>query len=311
MGLSTVDAFKHIHTRDCITLSQEQLQELQQVLNGILFDIVDVCEEYGIRYTLGGGSALGAVRHHGFIPWDDDIDINMPRADYDRFIPLFRKKFPEKYWVHTPMDTKGYDLLLSRIRLKGTSVRTREDLGDLGEDGAFVDLFVIENTYDNPLLRRIHGLGCNAWGFVVSCRKFYRDREPMLKLARDTGDQHLIRVFKAKIRLGRLIAWTSLDCLLRHGDRWNRRCRNDRSDYVTVPTGRKHFFGEMYRRENICNGTPVEYEGRRLMVPASTDLYLSNLYGDYMRIPGEDQREAHVFFKPFYLTEQGRNSATI
>ncbi len=81
LHLSTVDAFKHIHTQACVELDDEQLQQLQHVLNGILRDIVTVCEQNDIRYTLGGGPALGAFRHHNVIPWDDAIDINMPRAD--------------------------------------------------------------------------------------------------------------------------------------------------------------------------------------------------------------------------------------
>ena len=167
LHLSTVDAFKHIHTQACVTLDDEQLLKLQRVLNKILKDIVTVCEQNDIRYTLGGGTALGAVRHHGFIPWDDDIDINMPRADYERFIPIFRQQFGDRYWIHTPLETKNYDLLLSRIRLKGTSVCTREDFGN-PESGAFVDLFIIENTFDNALLRTVHGIGCNGLGFLVS-----------------------------------------------------------------------------------------------------------------------------------------------
>ena len=300
MHLSTVDAFKHIHTQDCVTLDDEQLKCLQRVLNSILDDIVTVCEDNQIRYTLGGGSALGAVRHHGFIPWDDDIDLNMPREDYNRFIPVFRRRFGEKYWIHTPQETVNYDLLLSRIRLKGTSVCTREDFGNT-ENGAFVDLFVIENTFDNALLRTIHGIGCNGLGFLVSCRKFYRDRKPLMMLARDTGDRRLQAVFRFKIALGFLIAWIPIESWLHAGDRWNALCKNRNSEYVVVPTGRKHFWGEMYRREDICEGTDVLYDGKMRKCPAGTDLYLTRLYGNYMQLPDPEDIEKHVFFAPFDL----------
>ena len=181
MKLSTIEAFKHLRSKDAIVLSDAQLKELQQTLNGMLFDIVDVCETYGIRYNLGGGTALGAVRHGGFIPWDDDVDINMPRTDHDRFVAIFKKEYGDRYWVHTARESKNYGLLLSRVLLKGTCVKTREDFWN-EECGCFVDIFIIENTYNNPIRRKLHGFGCMALGFAQSCRKFYRDREPLMKL---------------------------------------------------------------------------------------------------------------------------------
>ncbi len=91
MHLSTMDAFKNLKSGDLVTVDDEMLKKIQNVLLGILDDIIAVCEKYEIPYTLGGGSVLGAVRHQGFIPWDDDIDVNFSRRDYERFIPAFRK----------------------------------------------------------------------------------------------------------------------------------------------------------------------------------------------------------------------------
>ena len=83
MGLSTVDAFKHIRSEEALTLTDEQLKDLQRTLNGMLSDLDECCRRNGLTYVLGGGSCLGAVRHHGFIPWDVDVDVNMPRADLE------------------------------------------------------------------------------------------------------------------------------------------------------------------------------------------------------------------------------------
>ena len=88
-----MDAFKNLKSGDLVTVDDEMLKKIQNVLLGILDDIITVCEKYKIPYTLGGGSVLGAVRHQGFIPWDDDIDVNFSRRDYERFIPAFRKEF--------------------------------------------------------------------------------------------------------------------------------------------------------------------------------------------------------------------------
>ena len=248
MSLSTLEVFKHIQPEGAVVLTDEQLLDLQKTLNGILRDIVSVCAKHHLRYFLGGGSALGAIRHHGFIPWDDDIDINMPREDHDRFVQVFRQEFGTKYWVHTPEETAGYGLLLSRVLLKGTSVRTREDFHN-PECGAFIDIFVIENT-----------------------------------------------TFRTKIVLGALLSFASLDTWIRWSDRWYSRCHDGSSRYVTIPAGRGHFYGELYRREDICEGIPVQYDDMKVFVSKGYDLYLKRLYGDYRKIPEEADREKHVFF---------------
>ncbi len=312
MSLSTLEVFKHIQPEGAVVLTDEQLLDLQKTLNGILRDIISVCAKHHLRYFLGGGSALGAIRHHGFIPWDDDIDINMPREDHDRFVQVFRQEFGTKYWVHTPEETAGYGLLLSRVLLKGTSVRTREDFHN-PECGAFIDIFVIENTYDNAFLRNIHGFGCMAFGFAQSCRKFFRDRKELMELAKTAeGDadrrKEYIRTFRTKIVLGALLSFASLDTWIRWSDRWYSRCHDGSSRYVTIPAGRGHFYGELYRREDICEGIPVQYDDMKVFVSKGYDLYLKRLYGDYRKIPEEADREKHVFFAPFYLHAQNTDN---
>ncbi len=304
MKLSTIEAFKHIKSRDAIELTPDQLCALQTMLNEVLDDIITVCDRHGINYNLGGGTCLGAVRHHGFIPWDDDIDINMPRKDHDRFVEIFEQECGDKYWVHTARKTKGYGLALSRVLRKGTSVKTREDFWN-DECGAFVDIFIIENTFDNKALRMIHGAGAMGLGFAQSCRKFYRDRKPIMNLVNngmngDLDDEYR-KVFRTKIFLGFLIAWLSLDTWTRILDHWYSLCRNENSKYVTVPSGRGHFFGELYMRDAFCETVPMLYDGKERKVCRDYDTYLRRMYGDYMTIPKEEEQEKHVFFAPFYL----------
>lgn len=295
LNLSTFGAFKHINSDECIVLDDAQIRQLQSVLVTILDDIVSVCEKYHINYFLGGGTALGAVRHHGFIPWDDDIDINMPRKDYEIFVPAFRKEFKDKYWLHTPKDTPDYGLLLTRVRLKGTCIRTKEDFLNPDECGALVDIFVIENTFDNPLLRKLHGIGSLGFGFLLSCRNFYRNRKFWLKLI-DPGSD-LQKAFRIKTAIGFLTAVFSLSFWTRLADRWNSLCKNDQSRYVSGCAGRLHFFGELYERNGFCNVRKADFEGRCCNVSKDVEGYLTHMYGDWEKMPEEKDREKHVVFE--------------
>ena len=299
-SLSTVAMFKNVSSAECIELTDEQLKQLQMTLLEILIDIDLFCRKNGICYYLGGGSALGAVRHNGFIPWDDDIDINMPRRDYKRFIELFPKALGKKYWLHTPENTKNYELLLARVRMKGTNVKTREDFFN-DECGAFVDVFVVENVPDNKVLRTVHGFGSLTLGFLLSCRKFYRERNPLKKmLEAGAGNESLNFAYHVKTGIGFLTAIFPIDAWVHLNHWWNGLCKNDNSTFVTVPSGRKHYCGEQIERAEIFPVVSRPFEGK-MMFTARTDKYLRQLYGDYWEIPSTEEREKHILFKPFQL----------
>ena len=306
MTLTTGETMKHLDEVEGLThaLDADELRRLQAVLEGILADVDAVCRREGIGYFLGGGTALGAVRHGGCIPWDDDMDLNMLRADFDRFVPAFRAACGDRYWVHSPNDADTHGLVMSRVRLKGTSVRDRNDVNET-ECGAYSDVFIFENVPDNPVLRLIHGLGSLALGLLVSVRKFWRDRRGLLALtATSPGVRRATRV---KIALGCLVSWLPMDVCVHLANGWNRLCRNGRSTYVTCPTGRLHYFGELARRAEVAPGRDMPFGRVRARVSADVESYLARLYGPrYMTPPANPSEERHLFLRPFSLVREGR-----
>lgn len=303
MGLSTVEFFKTLDsdtTKNLVHLEGEELVRFQKILIGITEDIRKVCEANGITYVLLGGSLLGAVRHNGFIPWDDDMDLGILSDDYDRFIEAFRKEFPDKYWVHTD-DTPEYGMTIGRIRLKGSICRGREDKY-MEECGFFVDLFRMENVSNFKLIRNLHGVLCMGMGLLLSCRVFYRNRELMLELAK--GNEEATKIFKKKIRLGSLLRFASVRRWAKMTQACHGMCHNSKSTYVAIPSGRKHFFGEIYRRDNMCKPVMHEFDGHSFAVPADSESYLKQLYGDYMRIPAPEEREAHILLELKFPDEE-------
>ncbi|WP_303815737.1 LicD family protein [Acidaminococcus timonensis] len=96
-------------------LSSEELDQIHHCLLSILKDFIFVCDKYNLHYTLGGGSVLGSVRHQGFIPWDDDLDINMPRADYEKFKKIFSKELVNEYELRVPNSKYGSSALFMKL----------------------------------------------------------------------------------------------------------------------------------------------------------------------------------------------------
>ena len=298
MGLSTFDAYKHLEAEGAIPLEGERLVALQSRLAAILDDILSVVSETGARLILGGGSALGAARHRGFIPWDDDLDVNIPRSDWPRFRDAFMARFGGKYAIYEPGSPRGYGLCFPRIRLCGTSFVTREDLvAPPPCCGVFVDVFFSENVPDNPLRRLLHGWGSLALGLLYSSRKAFAER----KWQRRWGLNGM--AFRVKRTIGFFVAFASLGFWTRLWDWWNGLCRNEKSRLVTYPVGRRHYFGEIALRDELEPGGEMRmFEGRKCPCAAGLETYMKRLYGpDYMTPPPEDRRERHVVFEPLRL----------
>lgn len=293
MGLSTLEAFKHIAADgDVVQLEGDKLRNLQLVLIDMLKDVDGICASMGIEYTLGGGNCLGALRHKGFIPWDDDLDINMKRIDIPRFTAALQNQFPQKYSIQMPGRTRGYELAFPRIRRRGTILRSKEDIG-ASECGVYVDVFIVEDVPDNPLLRSLHGFLSLCIGFAYSCRRFWKHRQEYLALVE--GDVKTERSFKLKAAIGFLFSFLSVERWCGLWDSWNGRVRNERSNYISIPLGRKHYYGELYLRDEYYPVSYGEFEGLRVPLPRDTDKYMKALYGsDYLTPPSADKQERHV-----------------
>jgi lipopolysaccharide cholinephosphotransferase len=305
LKLSTVDVFKHIKRSETnIEISDDRLAKLQHVLFGILKDIDAACCQSGVCYTLSGGTCLGAVRHHGFIPWDDDIDLNMTHADFDKFASALSGMFPGKYTLQIPGKTPGYDLGFPRVRLNGTILRSREDIDKpAAQCGAYVDIFYIENIPNGVVARGVHGFVSMALGFGYSCRRFAAYADQYKKLVAD--DPEALKIFKRKERIGRLFSFWSPEKWAKVWNNWNSNCKDKNSNFVSIPVGRNHYFKETYQRSVFFPVSQGDFETLRACLPADPVTYMTKLYGsDYMTPPPEESREVHVVYE-FDLGEFG------
>lgn len=283
MGLSTFDSFKKVRAVGGRELTPEELRAHQLRLLVLYDDFAAVCAACGAPFVLGGGSALGAIRHQGFIPWDDDLDINLPRNDWPRVRAELLSRFGEKYMIAEPGTDHPHDLSFPRLWSKNRVAGER----------LFLDVFLFENVPDNVLLRSVHGFFSLAIGFLYSCRKTFAEGRVLASRGARGG------VFRLKRMIGFLLAFRSLNVWTAGWYRWNALfAGRKKSRAVTCPVGRRHYFGELCLREEMFGERRGVFEGRNVPVAPGSEHYLTRLYGpDYMTPPPPEKRERHVVFE--------------
>jgi len=291
--LKTNDLFKtHLaKNKKLIQLTADDVKKVQKELLKMANDVINICEKYNINYSLAGGSVLGAVRHNGFIPWDDDFDVIMTRENCIKFIKYFSEKYSEKYWIHIPGETSNYDSLYIKIRKKGTIFKNFVDLKE-DEAGLAIDIFIIDNTYDNKLKRKIHGTISDALSFIISCYRIFLNRKKFYSLFKD--DKEVCNAVKIKSMIAIPFRILKFDTWLKIANKWYSKCKDNTTKYVAIPTGRRHFYGETYERDKLCKVVKHKFEDYEWNIPIDYDGYLKKLYGDYMIIPPNNQIEVHA-----------------
>lgn len=286
---SAKDTFTHVSSEDLFrTITPEEHQGLQNTLLEMYQDVTEVCKKYEITPFLVGGSALGAVRHKGFIPWDDDLDIGMLRADYEKFKRIFRKELSGKYILNAPNYSRNPKARFPKIIKKGTKLREIVDVQDEKLNGVFLDIFIIENVPKGMFHRKLKGLWCNTLEFISGQVFLYENLTPEAAEFYMRSGKGL---FQIRMMMGKIFSFRSASKWFHTVDKAAQ--YRYRTGYYGLPTGRKHYFGEIFTKEVILPVKKAEYCGMQIPVFHDIDSYLRNLYGDYMQIPNEEDREKH------------------
>lgn len=294
MGIATLTKSAELLSPELHLVTEEELQQLHHILLDMMNDITDVCQENNIPWILTGGSALGAVRHKGFIPWDDDIDLSMFREGFEQFKAVFPGKYSDKYELKLPGD-KGYLYHFPKIYRKNTIAQNIQSAQDTHECIS-ADIFIMENASNNKVVRTVHGLLCTALLMVVSVMRMKRCKHNLLKYG--ANSKQLCAAVKRRAFFSKFFGFLTLEQWLRISDEAFSLCKDTSSKCIVIPSGNGHFFGELFLREKMHTVAQVNFEGNQYFVPEDSDYYLRIRYGDgYMKIPPESDKEQHAFIR--------------
>ena len=257
------------------------MNELSQKLKKAELDIfvrfLRVCEQLDLQYYVLGGTLLGAVRHQGFIPWDDDIDVGMPRADYEVFLREGQKYLEEPYFLQTFRTDPQFTANFAKIRSSNTTFMETSLRGRKMNHGIYIDIFPLDFYPDDPRTER--QLRLKNW--LLSGRidaGFYYSQKLPLK----TRMRHLVctvlhpsveKTLRARDALHRSV--TAGSRITNHCGAWG--------DKEIIPA---QWYGE---------GCELEFEGLKVRAPKDWHKWLTQVYGDYMQLPPPEQRVGHHY----------------
>ena len=262
------------------------LRHLQLIETRILENFIDFCDENDIRYFAVGGTLLGAVRHKGFIPWDDDIDIGLPRVDYERFLKLCQEK-PVPFELHTFTNDKGYYRYFSRILDPTVKVRRTENtIEEISP--AWIDIFPLDGMPNNSVLRMIKKY------YILWRRAAYRFS--VFDLNVNTKKEGRPFIERILVKMGQILPVQKIFKLeneYRKLDKTLKRNSYDQSKYIILAMG-AYKYREMFEKTVFGEGSLYEFEGMQLKGPTDYVKYLTQLYGpDYMTPPSDAERNHH------------------
>lgn len=258
------------------------IQKLQNVILNIMLDIDNLCNKHNIDYYIIGGTALGAVRHGGFIPWDDDLDIAMTRDNYIRFLEISRKEMYVDYYIQE--GGLDWPIYFSKVRLKKTYVNEFEENVYVPKEnqGIYVDIFPLDNVPNNRI-------GQIWWYFCGKALVAYSLHKRGYSSA--SMGRKIIIALTFPIEIGIIRKF-----LLKQITKYNIRKTNYIGGFSMISRLNNAFMLSSYWGKPIR----IPFETVNLMAPANLDGFLSFYFGNYMKLPPVEKRQGKHFITVDY-----------
>lgn len=252
----------------------ESLARVKQIELSLLRDFIELCNALNLQYFALGGTLLGAVRHAGFIPWDDDIDVGMPRGDYERLLTEAPALLPENDFLQTWRTDPEFPANFAKLRRSGTAFVERSLKNRKIHHGIYIDIFPLDYCPAPGRARKRLLLYSNLLLQRLSCRFYHPQKSIKMRLRQIAACLLFPSCSAAVSRRERLLS------------------RNPESDWVA------NYCGAWGEREIVPaswygQGQELSFEGLRLRVPSDYRAWLSQVYGDYTRLPPEAERHGH------------------
>ena len=247
---------------------------------------VEVCDQYGLNYRVMGGTLLGAVRHHGFIPWDNDVDLAMPRKDFDKLLEIGPTAFEKPLFFQTPITEQGrFFCTYVKIRDERGTAASKDEYGKGINCGMFIDVFCLDEIPDGKWRRKMYVRRLNE---IAKMQRFC--------FGKPLGGGWTIRAKHALQRLVYRLVYHSPDAtqLFRiYHKNAGRFTGKGCKEVAHLDFGYHKKF--VWNHSDWADAVQLDFEGLKLDAPAGYEAILKHQFGDYMRFP--DDKSTHDYFE--------------
>lgn len=241
-------------------------------------EIKRLCDKHNIKYFIIAGTLLGAVRHGGFIPWDDDMDIGMLREDYERFLKVAKTDLGEEFFLQTSETDKNYGLPFAKILLNGT-VLVEASAGSAAKKGIFIDVFPFDVAPEDDNDRESHNKKTYFYKRLLLAKLNY-------KVYKKNDYVKRVVYFVLKI----MSSFYSHDKLVKKLEGEITRYNNQKTEDIVNIGGAYGYKKETIKASWVRDTVEIPFEDMTISAPVDYIKYLETFYGDYMTPPPEDKR---------------------
>ncbi len=269
--------------------NDEELKKTQHLESMILRDIVEICNANNLDYWMIYGSALGAVRHQGFIPWDDDIDIGMPRHHYNELLARLERDYIDKYEIGSYEKNSNCPYIVSKIMLRGTTFSKFSYENNGHHMGIFVDIFPYDKVDENALKRKKQKLMAYLFGRLLILKNDALPPITGMQGGKVKTVRRICRIVNFLLRTFHVSSkWLAKKLYL-----YSTSCNDYPSKYITFVTGGPGF-KKLTEENDIYPLKQCTFEGIKVNIPYKNDEILTAIYGDYMKLPPKENRYNHA-----------------
>ena len=269
---------------------EEDLKRIWKTETEIYQAIAKICEDHGLRYYAAYGTVIGALRHKGFIPWDDDMDVCMPRRDYEAFLGYAEKELPEKMGIYGIGYTKGFVMPMVKIVNKRTVFVEESDQDKKYVCGIYVDVFPMDAAPPTEELKRKHRKRIMRLGRAMVLAEYPHGKlpegmNPVVKAGVSAGC--------AVIHAGLKVFGFTVEKLNKAFEKEARRYETDHVEEYELTAYFSEWETEYTKAEVIFPTKEMAFEDITIKVPKEADQYIRDMYGDWTVIPPPEKRHNH------------------
>lgn len=256
-------------------IDMKLLRRVQYIQLDILKVVSKICTDHNIKYYLIGGTLLGAVRHKGFIPWDDDLDIAMMRSDYNKFIEVCKKELPHDLFLQNSETEKNFWLFITKIRKNNTRFDDNITIKTKNHPGIYIDIFPLDNVPEkDSIIQKLQYNGIRLLTSVMLYKNGYREY-----------NSNIVK------RVSAILSILPYTVIVKFSSLLTNIYNKKETGFVTSFMSNYGYKKQKMNKIKVYgNGKKLLFEDEEFFVPYDYEAYLTQIFNDYMQLPPVEER---------------------